>query len=129
MPWLLQPDHPAVMIYPKPALPLDTEKDRLYAFGIDAYRLLNMMLNNKLQTSLPLDGVTGRIHLVGNLFQRDGTTAIFRYGRGLTPDTLAALEAEKAAAKAADIAARKAAAALANVPLPAAAAQPAIPAK
>ncbi len=111
MPWLLQPDHPAVMIYPKPATALDTDKERLYAFGIDAYRLLHMLLNSKLHTALPLDGVTGRIRLTdSNVFQRDALPALFRYGRGLTPETLAALEAEKAAAKAAEIAARKAAA-------------------
>lgn len=123
MPWLLEPDHPAVMIYPRSAIPLDTNRERLYAFGIDAYRLLNTMISNKLKTALPLDGVTGRIHLDGNIFQREAETAIFRYGLGLTPETLAALEAEKAAAKAAEIAARKAAAAFENVPVPAAAAQ------
>jgi hypothetical protein len=111
MPWLLQPDHPAVMIYPKSTTALDTDKERLYAFGIDAYRLVNILLNNKLGKALPLDGVTGRISLTeGNVFQRDATPALFRYGRAFTPETLAAFEAEKAAAKAAEIAARKAAA-------------------
>jgi len=110
MPWLLQPDHAAVMIYPRSATPLDTDKDRLYAFGIDAYRLLHILLNNRLNKALPLDGVTGRIKLTdSNVFQREGVAAFFRYGRGLTAETLAALEAEKAAAKAAEIAARKAA--------------------
>ena len=110
MPWLLQPDHPAVMIYPRAEIPLDTEKERLYAFGIDAYRLLHIILNDKLYKSLPLDGVTGRIRFPeSNLFQRDAVSATFRYGRGLTPETLAAVEAERAAAKAADFAARKAA--------------------
>jgi hypothetical protein len=110
MPWLLQPDHPAVMIYPRAASPLDTDKERLYAFGIDAYRLLHIMLNEQYRSALPLDGVTGRIHLSEfNTFQRDAIPAFFRYGRGLTRETLAALEAEKAAEKAAEIAARKAA--------------------
>jgi outer membrane PBP1 activator LpoA protein len=120
MPWLLQPDHPAVMIYPHSATPLDTDKERLYAFGIDAYRLLHIMLNHNYRSALPLDGVTGRIRLAGfNEFQREATPAFFRYGRGLTSEALAALEAEKAAAKAAEIAARKAAAS-ANSPAPAA---------
>jgi len=111
MPWLLQPDHPAVMIYPRSATPLDTEKERLYAFGIDAYRLLYTMLNSKLLSALPLDGVTGTIRLTNNnVFQREGIPALFRYGRGLTPETLAAIEAEKAAARAAENAARNAAA-------------------
>jgi len=119
MPWLLQPDHAAVMIYPKSATALDTDKERLYAFGIDAYRLLNILLNNKLR-SLPLDGVTGRIRMTDtNQFQRDAVPAIFRYGRGLTFEGLAAVEAERAAAKAAEIAARKAAENPTALPLPA----------
>lgn len=110
MPWLLQPDHPAVMIYPRSITALDTDKERLYAFGIDAYRLLHILLNNRLRSALPLDGVTGRIHLSdANTFQRDAIPALFRYGHGLTPEEVAALEAEKAAAKAAENAARRAA--------------------
>ena len=109
MPWLLQPDHPAVMIYPKSASALDTDKERLYAFGIDAYRLLQVVMRNKMATALPLDGVTGRIRLIeNNTFRREAVPALFRYGRGLTPETLAAVEAEKVALKAAEIAARKA---------------------
>ena len=109
MPWLLQPDHAAVMVYPRPASPMDSDKERLYAYGIDAYRILNILINNKLRT-LPLDGVTGRIRLSEtNLFQREAVPALFRYGRGLTPEGLAAVEIERAAAKAAEIAARKAA--------------------
>ncbi len=107
MPWLLQPDHAAVMIYPRPGIALNTDKERLYAFGIDAYRLLHTVLNDKLRKSLPLDGVTGRIRSPdSNLFQREAVTAVFKYGRGLTPETLAAVETERAA----EIAARKAAA-------------------
>ncbi len=110
MPWLLQPDHAAVMIYPRSEIALDTDKERLYAFGIDAYRLLHTMLNDRLRKSLPLDGVTGRIRYPdSNLFQREAVTAFFRYGRGLTPETLITFEAERAALKAAEIAARKAA--------------------
>ena len=109
MPWLLQPDHPAVMIYPRSGAALDTDKERLYAFGIDAYRLLHVLLNNRLRSALPLDGVTGRIRLSdANIFQRDAIPALFRYGHGLTPEAFAALEAEKAAAKAAENAARRA---------------------
>jgi hypothetical protein len=110
MPWLLQPDHPAVMIYPRAELVQDTEKERLYDFGIDAYRLINILLTGKFKKSLPLDGVTGRIRLSeGNTFTREAAPAVFKYGRGLTPEGIAALEAEKAAAKAAENAARRAA--------------------
>ena len=109
MPWLLQPDHPAVMIYPRSNSALDTDKERLYAFGIDSYRLLHILLNNRLHSALPLDGVTGRIQLSdANTFQRDATLALFRYGHGLTPEAVTAQDAEKAAAKAAENAARRA---------------------
>ena len=109
MPWLLQPDHAAVMIYTRSEIPMDTDRDRLYAFGIDAYRLLNILLNNKLNKSLPLDGVTGRIRLSEfNVFQRDAQAAVFKYGHGLTPDGVTVMEAQRAAAKASANAAHKA---------------------
>lgn len=101
MPWLLQPDHPAVMIYPRAAAPLAPEEDRLYALGIDAYRLVHILLTNRTDTALPLDGVTGRISLSNQQFLREPVPAFFRQGLGLTADTLAALNAAKAAAKAA----------------------------
>ena len=110
MPWLLQPDHPAVMIYPRPSTPLDTDKERLFAFGIDAYRLLHTLLSNRLGSALPLDGVTGRIRISeNNQFLREAAPALFKYGRGLTAEGLAAVEAERAASRAAEAAARKAA--------------------
>lgn len=101
MPWLLQPDHPAVMIYPHSETLLEPEVDRLYAEGIDSYRLVNILLGGHTVTELPLDGVTGRIHLSGQLFLREPIPAFFRQGLGLTAETLAALNAAKAAAKAA----------------------------
>src|SRR3989338_4295737 len=61
MPWLLQPDHPAVMTYPRANPPLTIDRERLYALGIDAYRLIQSLLAKKVNTALPLDGVTGDI--------------------------------------------------------------------
>ncbi len=102
MPWLLQPDHPAVMIYPRANPPLEADMERLYALGIDAFRLLQIMLDNSFRTSLPLDGVTGRIRLNDRRqFQREAIPAQFWQGSGLTPDQVAAQEAALAAAKAA----------------------------
>jgi hypothetical protein len=63
MPWFVQPDHPAVMVYPQPKTPLPLEQERLYAFGIDAFRIGNQLLKG--ETEKPLDGVTGRITLEG----------------------------------------------------------------
>jgi outer membrane PBP1 activator LpoA protein len=69
MPWFAQPDHPAVMIYPQPKVPLPVELERLYALGIDAYRLALLLLESPKPP--PLDGVTGRITLEGaNQFNR-----------------------------------------------------------
>jgi outer membrane PBP1 activator LpoA protein len=69
MPWFVQPDHPAVMIYPQPRAPMSVDEERLYAFGIDASRLSLQMLRQ--DRKWPLDGVTGRITLEpGNFFAR-----------------------------------------------------------
>jgi outer membrane PBP1 activator LpoA protein len=75
MPWFVQPDHPAVMVYPPPAAPISVDQERLYAFGIDAYRLALHMLRGDARRT-PLDGVTGRISLeAGNAFERALTPA------------------------------------------------------
>lgn len=119
MPWLLQPDHPAVMIYPRANPALDVDRERLYALGIDAFRLLQVMLSGELEKSLPLDGVTGRIRLGNNhQLQREALAAQFRLGRGLTPEAYAAIMAAKAAEKAAERAARAAAEAAAKASAP-----------
>jgi len=70
MPWFIQPDHPAVMVYPQPSTPMSVDQERLYAFGIDAFRLAVHMLHGNARRA-PLDGVTGRITLeTGNAFLR-----------------------------------------------------------
>jgi len=82
MPWILQPDHPAVMIYPRANPPLEADMERLYALGVDAFRLLQIMLDNTYRTALPLDGVTGLIRLNNNhQFQREATPALIKQGR------------------------------------------------
>lgn len=81
MPWLLQVDHPAVMIYPRATPPLSIDQERLYALGIDAYRLVQLLLVNRLNTSLPLDGVSGQIRLNGHTFQRAATPVWFVQGQ------------------------------------------------
>ena len=62
LPWQLQPDHSAVMIYPrlsnevKP--PADSE--RLYALGVDAYRIAHEILLGR-ASPFKIDGVTGKL--------------------------------------------------------------------
>lgn len=83
MPWLLLPDHPAVMVYPRvtPALPQDME--RLYALGIDAYRLLQVFYQHDTLNAMPLDGVTGKLSLNEHVLERDGIHAVLRQGLGM----------------------------------------------
>ncbi|MFA7665596.1 MAG: penicillin-binding protein activator [Burkholderiaceae bacterium] len=60
MPWQVQPDHPAVMAYPRQR-ELNVELQKLYALGIDALRLaLPLMAGDSL---IELDGVTGELRL------------------------------------------------------------------
>jgi hypothetical protein len=60
MPWLLEPDHPAVMNYPRPE-PGSADIERLYALGIDAWRIAQLLLAGARE--LKLDGVTGELKL------------------------------------------------------------------
>ena len=64
LPWIVLPDHPSVMVYPRPPnteQPLDM--DRLYALGIDAFRIARELA---LRGGAPfaVDGVTGRLDVV-----------------------------------------------------------------
>jgi uncharacterized protein len=84
MPWLLQPDHPAVMLYSRSPSnsPPATDFERLYAFGIDAYRIAANLLRGGDMANAPLDGVTGRITLAGDRHvARELTPAQFVDGR------------------------------------------------
>jgi len=80
MPWLLQPDHPAVMAYPHASPPLAPDMERLYALGIDSYRLLQILYNNSYHINLPLDGVTGQIDLINKQFYREAVPAQIKQG-------------------------------------------------
>ena len=74
MPWLLEPDHPAVMVYPRPD-PGPADIERLYALGIDAWRVAQLLLSGA--RDLKLDGVTGELSLgPGGVIER-----ILRTGR------------------------------------------------
>jgi len=79
MPWFVHPDHLAVMAYPPPASPLNVESERLYAFGIDAFRLALQLVRG--DPSAPVDGVTGRITLEDRHFVRTLSPAEVDGGR------------------------------------------------
>lgn len=57
MPWLVEPDHAAVMAYPRSSTPYSAELQRLYALGIDAYRVAAEWMKGR--DRFELDGVTG----------------------------------------------------------------------
>lgn len=79
MPWLIEPDHPAVMVYPRPE-PGSAEFERLYALGIDAWRIAQLLLAG--ERHLKLDGVTGELTLgPGGIIDRTLKAARFVDGK------------------------------------------------
>jgi outer membrane PBP1 activator LpoA protein len=63
LPWEVQPDHPAVMVYPRwTAIPHTLDLDRLYALGIDAFRVAREVARHP-DGSFAMDGVTGRLQV------------------------------------------------------------------
>ena len=87
MPWVLQPDHPAVMVYPRAEPPYTQDMERLYALGIDAYRMLQVLYHHNTVNALPLDGVTGKLTLEGNQVRREALKGIMRGGQGMSLQT------------------------------------------
>lgn len=81
MPWFVEKDHPAVMAYAKPLAPMPLDYERLYALGIDAWRVMQSILKaDKPRNIMPLDGVTGRLNLEGAQFVRTLTAIEMRDG-------------------------------------------------
>ena len=63
MPWEVQPDHAAAMVYPRwIGTPRTLDMDRLYALGIDAYRVAREIALHP-GASFRMDGVTGRLQV------------------------------------------------------------------
>jgi outer membrane PBP1 activator LpoA protein len=84
MPWEVQSEHTAVMVYPRftgSARTLDL--DRLYALGIDAFRITRQ-LALKPNTPFKLDGVTGRLSVdfspTRSRFERIEPGAVYQGG-------------------------------------------------
>jgi len=86
IPWQLQPDDPAVMTYPRLVVGADEQYSpdlsRLYALGIDAYRVAREIASNN--HNFDLDGVTGKLAInFGEgpaRFERTEQPAIYRDG-------------------------------------------------
>ena len=80
MPWLLLPDHPAVMSYARPGFGGDVEFDRFYALGIDSFRIAMSLVTGN--TAAEIDGVTGRLSLGrDHYYVRTLTAAQFADGK------------------------------------------------
>lgn len=84
MPWQVQPDHSAVMVYPRPLTSSGSlDLDRLYALGIDAFRI-SREIALKPTGSFKMDGVTGRLAFTFGQgparFSRIETGAVYQGG-------------------------------------------------
>ena len=65
LPWQIELDDPAVMVYPRaeanPDLKRSADLERLYGLGIDAYRIAREIALHR--TQFDLDGVTGKLSI------------------------------------------------------------------
>lgn len=92
IPWQLQADHPAVMVYPRLVVNADQKRsadlERLYALGIDAYRVAREIASQR--TSFEVDGVTGKLTVrfdkTNAHFERTAQQAVYRGGVVTTVD-------------------------------------------
>lgn len=86
LPWQLQGDHAAVMIYPHLEVAADQKRnvdmERLYALGIDAFRVAKEIAMSS--TNFNIDGVTGKlsVHFGPGVphFERVEQQAVYREG-------------------------------------------------
>lgn len=82
MPWFAERDHPAVMVYARAPDDMPVEYERIYALGIDAWRLARLIVQNERARDMPpLDGVTGQLTLDQHQFVRKLTQIEMRDGR------------------------------------------------
>jgi outer membrane PBP1 activator LpoA protein len=79
MPWIVQPEHPAIAAFPRPAA-LEGDAARFYALGIDAFRIAAALLEGR--RDFEVDGATGRIGVAASgAVDRRPVAATFRDGR------------------------------------------------
>lgn len=81
MPWLLRTDGSAPAGSPLPAAPLSRDLARLFALGVDAYRVAVRWSAG--ETQFVLDGMTGRLRVdrgAGPRVERTPAVAIYRNG-------------------------------------------------
>lgn len=85
LPWTIQPEHPQVMVYPRPVDADTLDMQRLYALGIDAFRVARKVAQHP-GSGFELDGVTGRLSVRMNngayAVKRQEAAAVYRDGLG-----------------------------------------------
>lgn len=94
IPWQLQADHPAVMVYPRLVVNADQRRspdlERLYALGIDAYRVAREIASGR--TQFEIDGVTGKLTVrfakEHAHFERTEQPAVYRGGVVVAADAV-----------------------------------------
>lgn len=63
MPWFLMPEHPETRGIARPSGNLTRATERLYALGVDAYRLASALASGKAPAQIKLGGATGDLRL------------------------------------------------------------------
>jgi outer membrane PBP1 activator LpoA protein len=94
IPWQVQPDHPAVMLYPHQTAAADQRRnadlERLYALGIDAFRIAHEIAARN--SVFQIDGVTGQLNVSFGIgtpsFERIEPTAVYQNGIVVPLDNL-----------------------------------------
>jgi outer membrane PBP1 activator LpoA protein len=88
MPWLIDPGNPAFSAYRPVAEPGSAEQQRLFALGLDAYRLVPLLAAGAAPGKKLLDGATGTISMTeGGVLVRELPHAQFRRD-GVSLETL-----------------------------------------
>jgi uncharacterized protein len=84
IPWLAEPDSPAFAGVPRPEFD-NPVLERLYALGIDAFALAQMLAEPTPPERVELDGATGHLSLLpSRSFAREGRVMTIHDGRVLT---------------------------------------------
>lgn len=79
MPWMVDPENPILALYRPADGSASADMRRLFALGVDAYRLLPRLMNKPVAGSKLLDGATGTIAMGENgVLQRELSAAQFR---------------------------------------------------
>jgi outer membrane PBP1 activator LpoA protein len=80
MPWMLQPEHPAAIVYTRATGRESDHLERLYALGVDAFRVAQALVEGK--RDMDIEGLTGRLYLApDHTIRRILLLAVIRSGK------------------------------------------------